>query len=184
MRTISTLLLLLLVSSCGLPFGQDFVKKSGKRQFSTTDPAFNIYIQRFEQDAAKEYGIESYSIGDIPINFGDPENAEYAGVCHDRSGLKEVIIRKSWWDQASDESRETMIFHELGHCSLGRGHNDKEIPIELGNNKSTTFKISIMNREIPEGGIYVSYKTGYHDELFHQNESTLYNQLKAMESKF
>lgn len=47
------------------------------------------------------------------------------GQCaHSDSEPNTVIIDKVYWDKANDLQREFVVFHELGHCALNRGHLD------------------------------------------------------------
>lgn len=49
------------------------------------------------------------------------------GQCFQNNrGLKEVRIDEAYWNSASEIEREFIIFHELGHCFLGRSHLDTE----------------------------------------------------------
>jgi hypothetical protein len=33
-----------------------------------------------------------------------------------------VVVDKEYWGRLSDDERKLLIFHELGHCVLGRKH--------------------------------------------------------------
>lgn len=35
-----------------------------------------------------------------------------------------VVLGDSWWATATEVERRILVFHELGHCSLGRDHLD------------------------------------------------------------
>lgn len=39
-----------------------------------------------------------------------------------------IVIKKSWWDKASEFKKRLTVVHELGHCSLHRNHE----PIGFG----------------------------------------------------
>lgn len=159
------------LSSCGLPFGADFVKKKSQavRTNTTTNPVFSSYIASFEQVGKSETGQTQFSIGDIPVNFGDTEHPDYQGVCFSyENGQHEVIIRESWWNSASDTYRESLLFHELGHCRLGREHDDSKISTNVQN-----FKASMMSSVIVSPGEYDKYKAGYWKELFTQSKVQL-----------
>lgn len=62
------------------------------------------------------------------INFYDVKSLYkkegYVAVCRksSKSGRKEILIDKSYWEGASEDLRKTLMIHELGHCLLGRGH--------------------------------------------------------------
>ena len=84
------------------------------------------------------------------------------------TGLNEpnhVIIDANFWTAASDNSKEMIIFHELGHCFLERGHNDDK--------KSDGTCASIMRSG--RGGCIDFYtksnKAEYLDELYTVEET-------------
>jgi len=46
------------------------------------------------------------------------------GVCTvDESGNKVVHIDATYWNASNDDAREMLVFHELGHCAMGRVHD-------------------------------------------------------------
>lgn len=155
-----------LLTSCGipLPLQKDLVVKdiNAVRQFSTTDPAFTKYVQEFEHRGRVTMNDGSFSVGDIPVNFGDTENPNFQGVCFEYpDGTKEVIVKRSWWSAVSEEYRESLIFHELGHCRLGRDHDDT-----VWENGDEVHKKSMMHSIIVSPNVYKDHKEGYHKELF------------------
>ena len=47
------------------------------------------------------------------------------GICnHKKDQPNHVIIDNNFWKTASENAKELIVFHELGHCYLQRGHND------------------------------------------------------------
>ena len=162
-------------SSCGLRVHRDLILKDQgfSRLFSSTDPSFASQISSFELTAAAKTGDPTFRIGDIPINFGDPENEQFQGVCFVySSGEKEIIIRKSWWDGASGLARESLIFHELGHCALNRDHHNETVEA-----LSRFFKTSMMNSVIVGPNDYLQFKDEYHEELFTLSTTSLLGSL-------
>ena len=99
------------LSSCGLPFGADNKKKSqAVRVNNTSNAVFSSYVASFEQVAKAETGDPQFSVGDVPVNFGDTEDPDYQGVCFTyQNGQKEIIIRETWWNAASDTYRESLL---------------------------------------------------------------------------
>lgn len=155
--------------------GSDLIKKhlvkhkvGVSRQYSTTDPTFASYVTQFEQ-AFTGIHKSTMKISNIPINFGTPNEEEFEGVCHLYSnGDKEIIIRKDWWDRVSEEARQLMIFHELGHCVLDRDHkNDK------GYYQGREINLSIMSAVLMPVFDYKSFKEEYYYELFTSNHEKL-----------
>jgi len=84
-----------------------------------------------------------------------------AGQCQAyESGQLAVVVQPIYWDNISEQDKEFLIFHELGHCILDREHFDDS-------NADGTCK-SIMN----SGGLFcdINYndrtREEYLDELF------------------
>ncbi|HEY3384997.1 MAG TPA: hypothetical protein VGK46_00725 [Saprospiraceae bacterium] len=110
------LLLLAVIGSCA--------KDEDEPQFLIDEP-LQEYFDRFKAEAAlrgKEIDFKALMIsGDIRL-IG---TQNVIGQCgHTEEEPNVVIVDKFYWDSASDLDREFLIFHELGHCALGRGHLD------------------------------------------------------------
>jgi hypothetical protein len=168
MKQLMIFLLLLLINSCGLPIIRDLVKKDEQtRLHNTTNPVFNSYVSSFEA-AGKKNGV-NVSAGNVPINFGDTENENHRGICATyQDGSKEIIIQESWWNTQSEDFKESLIYHELGHCLLGRDHDDQTVNVA-----GQDFKTSMMNQRIVSPIHYSPNKESYHKELFTQQSSDL-----------
>lgn len=75
------------------------------------NPIFNQYAAGFPSNTKQ-----------IPIVFVDTLEGK-AGVCYSwTSGHREIEINKETWDAYSDKRRRWLIWHELGHCELGKRH--------------------------------------------------------------
>ncbi len=171
-KLVSSILMMSFAASCGITNHFDKVKKPAGyvRQFSTTDETFNAYIKKFEDHAKIKTGNVNYKLNDIPINFGDTENERFVGVCFTYSdGKKEVIIKADWWNKVPPSSRESLIFHELGHCALDREHNEDMIV----NGKGEELRASIMHPSIVSAQAYSEYYDGYVHELFTNDRGIL-----------
>ena len=86
------------------------------------------------------------------------------GLCTQyTSGISIIEIRATTWSAAGDLEREHLIFHELGHCYLGRPHDDAK--------DTAGFCLSIM--QSGDGSCRYNYRNvtraAYLDELFGQN---------------
>lgn len=123
---------------------------------SELQPFFNS----FELEAANR-GIE-IDIDEMGISgFIENLDGDIAGQCASLSnGSKEVRIDADYWNISSVLNREFVIFHELGHCALGRAHLD-----DAERNGTCS---SIMNSGL--SGCRIRYGSGnrnnYLDELF------------------
>ncbi len=149
----------------------DMVHKPGVRTkfYAQTNSTFEEYVRAFEESAAQELNNLDYKVGDIPINFGTPQEAKFDGVCYIyEDGTKEIIIRQSFWNSAGAIQKRVLIFHELGHCALGRSHDDETIT-----HSGTVYKTSMMNSEIPSSMHYLSAEAEYLLELFTLNKNPL-----------
>ena len=148
--------------SCGMPKQADTAKRSNNQ----IDEAFQQYVEEFEATYSAETGstlnVEAY---DIPINFGDPNSSggsgstNYVGSCKTYSnGKKEIIISVDSWERYPRSMKRQLIYHELGHCLLGKEHVDTR--------NSTGTPISVMSRVLINQETYESYMKEYDHELF------------------
>lgn len=160
--------------SCGMPLKlgkKDMVHRKGvtTKMYATTDDSFAPIVKKFEALGQKELNDPQFKVGDIPINFGDTTQPEFDGVCFVYADdTKEIIVRKSWWDNAHPIQKEVLVFHELGHCRLGRTH--EEDTVETGDQ---SVKTSVMHPIIPDTATYTEHQDGYIKELFTYSKSTL-----------
>lgn len=91
------------------------------------DPVYNVapdfqpYVDRFIDQAAQR-GIDiDFDDTGLSIVFREAAMTESSGVCR---GNHEIEIEKLFWDDLTDEEKEGLIFHELGHCELDRRHKN------------------------------------------------------------
>ena len=137
------------------------------------DPEFQPFVDSFVAEAAKR-GIDiDFEKTGLSLTFGEvPANAN--GVCTGlREGISsthEIIIDRNRWKGDNEFEKERLIYHELGHCHLLRGHISDTLP-------SGEFA-SIMRGVPPNGFGYRSFNmTGvrrdyYIDELFDEDVET------------
>lgn len=173
-KLITFLSLSLLLGACGMPVRtkkNDMVRVKGvtTKQFAQSDSVFQPYIEKFEFHGRQEFSDPNFKVGDIPINFGDTTDPNYDGVCLVYADdTKEIIIRESWWNKAHALQKEMLVFHELGHCRLGRTHDDELIPLN-----DSEVKASLMHPVIPDTATYEQTRDGYIKELFTYSRNTL-----------
>ena len=109
-----------LVIGCGTPFKD--VVNMGKRSYnkSKTDELFRPYINNF----IKQFDISVK----VPVTLRKLD-ANKAGVCLIWSdGYREVQINSTHWQFFTEEQKEQLVFHELGHCVFNLGHDDSLMP--------------------------------------------------------
>jgi hypothetical protein len=110
------LILIFLLTGCGKGI-EDFIKIKGlSRNKAKTDPIFSEFINSFKL----QFNVNVK----VPIIFKEMDD-KHAGVCYKYSdGYKEININKKYWDLFSQEQKEQLIYHELGHCVFNKGHDD------------------------------------------------------------
>lgn len=121
-----SLVLLLTVFSCQTD--QPLIPESIVEENSPypgVDEALWSYFSAFEAEA-KERGksIDLAAEGITAVLDGIDEE-HVAGVCqYNFRSENHIIIDSEFWENASTLFREMIIFHELGHCSLGQDHRE------------------------------------------------------------
>lgn len=86
-----------------------------------------VHFENFVEEAAIN-GLEiSLAEIDISAYVENIESRGTLGQCKSYSdGSKQVVIDQQFWNRSSDIEREYIVFHELGHCILGRDHDDSK----------------------------------------------------------
>ena len=123
-RSIVFLLFVIIISSCQQDLtDQEDSQISGVDIDSELAPYFIIF-----QEEASNHGLNiDYESSNVSAEIIQIDEGSVAGTCstngHD---LRHITIDQSFWDRASPLLREMVIFHELGHCILGRGHSEDQ----------------------------------------------------------
>lgn len=83
---------------------------------------FETQVAAFE-DASIEQG-QPIVITDLIIELNDNIHGQGEnGLCTENSNQTPLIlIDATFWATASDQGKEALVFHELGHCILQRSH--------------------------------------------------------------
>lgn len=100
---------------------------------------------------------------DVNVVFQDLTAQNIVGQC---DGIGTVQIDPTNWTTLQDLGKEQLIFHELGHCVLGLGHNRTMIEFTDSNNNTQFIPESIMYPQ--EFGNFLFYQQNlnyYHNEL-------------------
>lgn len=96
------------------------------------DERVRFYVDDFFKEA-QLHGVEIPK-ENLIIEFGEVSSSEYCGQCerpkNDRKGQRIVRLNSSreCWDTEPSQNKEALVFHELGHCLLGRNHKDDLFP--------------------------------------------------------
>lgn len=95
------------------------------------DNELEPYFQRFAQDAAARGVVFDNDIEGIDgyINNIVASGSDILGACRQPDEgfpRRSIFVDKPFWEDASDLQREFVVYHELGHCFLGRPHFDEQ----------------------------------------------------------
>ena len=143
------------------------------REKGTVDPSFEPFVARFQQEANKQgvgEGVQK-ELPFITIKFDD--NARMAqsgavGYCQVDGDEKTIGISKEYWSskyiKLSDQ--EAVVFHELGHCVLGRPHTQDEVKVIDVTFIDYRLPSSVMYPDILGAYVYEINYPAYIRELF------------------
>ena len=122
------------------------------------------YFEKFEAEAADRGLVIDLAAVGITGSIEKIHAHGTVGLCNHRLDQpNHVIIDVEFWATANENAKEMIVFHELGHCYLERGHNDDK------KNNGTCASIMRSGR----GGCIDFYtnsnKRNYLDELYSNN---------------
>lgn len=63
---------------------------------------------------------------EITIGFKEIESDSIVGLCHYGNNFREIDLDKTYWKRSSEDTKITLLFHELTHCYCYRDHDWKE----------------------------------------------------------
>jgi len=155
---VNSLLLLSLLFIISCQKNTDFPES---HNYSDVDEPLIIYFERFEAEA-KLRGVDADLISaGITGKIINITMDNIAGQCFYGSHQSpHVNIDSEFWESVGDNFREMVVFHELGHCFLNRGH--------LEDQTQNGICLSIMRSGT--GSCIDNYRpttrTAYIDELF------------------
>lgn len=102
----------------------DNKKTKDPRVMKSIEAIFLKYYKSFNKDC----GVRAR----IPIGLSE-EKADYAAVCYiwtnDKNEVtfKEIRVNKFYWSSYDEETKQWLVYHELGHCALNKEHNSDMI---------------------------------------------------------
>ena len=165
---------IMILTSCGMVLETEEIKKY------EVSEAFSRYVEQFKI-YSKEIG-RYQKIDDLIIKFDYSLNYPTLGTCTESYFEKiEFLKRKVYktpkidinpvtWSYMSEAERESLIFHELGHCLLNRGHdNSEKYDLEYGSN----IPNSIMHQYAISSAFYENRYDHYIKELFNKDNTTV-----------
>jgi hypothetical protein len=120
--------------------------------------SFAPYVSRFE-DTSIDFG-NAVKVDNLVVQFGQMDTPAEHGVC-DITGdgsPPTITIDQAYWNQADENTREALIFHELGHCVLRRVH---ETTIAANGEPESMMYPYTMDKQV-----YAKYRQQYLQELY------------------
>jgi len=136
-----------------------FAISCGKQLHSGPDE-LTAYVEEFQ--AAGASVNRPIQVGQIKLKLVkslDQYGAAVAGYCDRTKTPPEVLILKARWAGFGEVEREMLIFHELGHCVLGREHLGLVNPVNR-------LPVSLMFPGMIPAAIYSAARGHYIYELF------------------
>lgn len=120
-------------------------------------PYFDAFIEAGE---ARGYDY-SWTKEELTAEISIIDENGVAGYCYyDSANPNHIVIDAAFWESANSSLREFVVFHELGHCVLNRGHREDEF--------TDRSCVSIMASGTGDclHNYQLSTKENYLDELF------------------
>lgn len=159
-KTIAALSLLT-VSTVILSCTKDNVLVETQNYDGLVDERLIPFYLTFEEEAAQRGITIDFNAFPVTGSIKSIQEDNIAGTCNYHSYEPNVLtIDLEFWNASSTLRREMVVFHELGHCYLGRDH----LETAFNNGICTT----IMNSGT--SGCFVAYTEAnreyYLDELF------------------
>lgn len=118
-----------------------------KKKYEGIDSEFTHYVNEFIKQSKGK--ITKKDFNDISIGFRNyPATTNAVGTCHLLTG--EIDVSRKWWNSRyrSYAEKYELIFHELGHCVLYRGHTEiKNFKGFIGWIEKILFKIGVFERK-------------------------------------
>ncbi len=146
-----TISLMTVLSSCG----------KGTINVPVVDATLQPYVDTFNK-YAKIYGAPQAILTTLTFAPTGELSSHTLAQCNFDQG--KVIVNLETWPKYSDSVHEAMIFHELGHCVLGRiEHTDTVY--------SDGRYTSIMNTYMITAEVYEAHRDEYIAELFNNRKN-------------
>ena len=123
--------ILILLAGCKVQSGFDFPQPelapySSNNNISDSlkknDPSIDIYQNEFLALAdSYNSSLINKTVFSVQKDFRG-HGWSILGQCLIYDDANLIVVDSSFWKTASDFNRRSLVFHELGHCLLGRGH--------------------------------------------------------------
>ncbi len=85
------------------------------------------FFEIFKEEAAKRDVVFDNSVEQIEGYIQSVAGQSVIGICKRNENVekhRQLIFDSPYWKTATKLEKEYVVFHELGHCFLGLGHDD------------------------------------------------------------
>lgn len=112
--------------SCTEQAGYPQVEEEELSGYFNVDERLWSHFENFENEAAARGITIDLRNTNITGAINAIEESGVAGTCtYGTHRPSDIVIDQQFWNRASAFGREEVVFHELGHCFLMRGHTEK-----------------------------------------------------------
>ena len=132
------------------------------------DPAFEDYVQSFIAEAAVRGKDINFDDTGLLVEFSDQIVNGASGYCF--LGEHHIVIDKTEWNALTENQKEFLMYHELGHCELDRRHKNTQFNDDTWQSMMRGDPLLGNQDRIPVA--YFGFRKEYYlDELFNENVS-------------
>ena len=138
-----------------------FICSCGDIEYNV-DPIFEPYVEDFVEEARKN-GLElNLREMGITIELSDVRQVDASGRCSTGPNQRHIVINKDVWQDDFTDFKRRLMFHELAHCVINRGHrNDR---FDNGIWKSSMRGSPLTDAELQIATPYYGFRKAYYDE--------------------
>lgn len=170
MRSIVLILVSVILASCA---SSDIIGKDENSTFSLESEEVGIYTRLFSMEAeSRGLKIDTARLRVYLVDKFSPDLKKngVVGLCTYQADKHVVFLDKKRFNEYDSYQKEMLVFHELGHCLLGLGHDQAA--------NSSGIPLDLMFPSDFDSSYYAKYRTFYLNRMFNKASK----QLKTGES--
>lgn len=122
MRQILSVISLLFLVSCGGAFDHIEIESDEYKGTGEVDLELRPLLNQFSLDFS--ITIPDFLSVRVVETLENINDSNVDAVCWSYQGVgQKVEIKKSRWDSLEEAGKEQLLYHELGHCVMNKGHD-------------------------------------------------------------
>ena len=98
-----------------------------KEPYYKAPSELDIHVQKFIEEGKKRDIFLNMEEEAIVLEFGELADNK-GGKCNSHDYPKRIVIDRGRWKLLNEYQQEALVFHELGHCILGRDYKNETLP--------------------------------------------------------